>query len=311
MHYIDNELLQQLKDRTTVTLATRPEDLDERIVDLIREVNAIPGIATTFSCSGHTPDEQKQKYQESKARYDRFHHYDPIVEFTDFKVAPMEDAHIIFAVTEEGQPFIDAILKYMMEQDQLERASFKPSLTLVRLLNPSATGVKEHYPAWKFSISFTTLKVHASYVITKFQEVLDKYKVMVNKVTKPLVIERQRGVVLIQNGNVSAISLLAYISKIRHKDDVINYHLTTDRLTDANMLKAMSPLEEIDFKGQRSRVVSLRDLADGMHFVGVRGDGVYVVFNRITSTITFDIDPVNKQAIDLLRIIQPQLFEQK
>ena len=134
---LDNARFDILKERTTRVLGTT-DALDERMKPSLIKLNTLPGIATVWSCSGHTEEECKAKnktYNEYQERY------------------------VIFVIDESGWEILESFSEWSKQLRKEYWMYFRPRLTTGELVwklddDRLISSNRQRYPFWEITMSY-------------------------------------------------------------------------------------------------------------------------------------------------------------
>lgn len=127
---------------------------DPRSIEFVKFFASLPGITTVWCCSGHTEQEQREKYIASQAKKGE--------ELDPNWLPREEDGHVIFVTNDTGlgARSIEALMKYINAVDNDTWRMFRPTLEFTSLRwiwairgEAIAMVLKGHiprYPCWKF-----------------------------------------------------------------------------------------------------------------------------------------------------------------
>lgn len=139
-HVVSKELFQRIQQRWEK--ANHPAIVDYPLLDVMIELNKIPGIATTWSCAGHTFEEKKRPLPEGFDR-DRY----------------MIRSYIAIVVSEEHPEMLQKFLNWSGSGVTLTyRPVFKTVLVFTHLRLGGLTRLKEDYDVW-----YPVISVEISY----------------------------------------------------------------------------------------------------------------------------------------------------
>lgn len=129
MHTIDQEFFHKFKAHSDHILEHEHHILDQRILPLVKALNKVPGLTTTWSCSGHTGEEERQrtngiKYETSRRWY------------------------ITFVMTGDNEDFINMLSSAMSNVSEWTQLQLRPKLTMMRLYDGSITKSNSWYNSW-------------------------------------------------------------------------------------------------------------------------------------------------------------------
>lgn len=145
---VDDADFNKLKYRWDQQLAKGCPDIDERIVESLKQFNSINGVISIWSCSGHTKAEHLDNNGNVRTYTDR------------------QERYIMFAANQQSTNLFHVLSEYMKQMDREDWALVRPNLHTSLLTwcfgkTDKSLELPEHplrlYPCWRLSIHYNNL----------------------------------------------------------------------------------------------------------------------------------------------------------
>ncbi|QXO10080.1 hypothetical protein pEaSNUABM37_00119 [Erwinia phage pEa_SNUABM_37] len=141
-NYVSQDQFNVLKRRWEIELAEGCPSIDPRLVESLKAFNALPGVVSIWSCSGHTKAEQEADNEKFEERQDR---------------------NIIFAIRPGSENLFAAFAAWSEVQEHSEWSLTRPVMSTFNLVwcfkeHPDGTitidDIGGLYSAWKLNMSY-------------------------------------------------------------------------------------------------------------------------------------------------------------
>lgn len=136
MHTVDQKTFDLFCARAKRMYKVAPNTIDERILGLVNALNRVPGLVTTWSCSGHTAKEfADRKNDHSGARIGSRRWY------------------VTFVMLGDNSEFIDMLSDLFVDMSSQTICSIRPKLEMIALSSRTVDG-EYWYKSWSFEGNF-------------------------------------------------------------------------------------------------------------------------------------------------------------
>lgn len=312
MFYVTPEQLAVFKHKANEVFTNEPELIDQKILRLVMLINNIPGIATVFSCSGHTLEELERQHTKAWNDFvDENRETEPTFNetFPEFEPEDTQVAHVIFVASEEGKEFLVSYGKWLAAMTRDEWILRRPELQAFQLMAKDSEAIgSSFYMAWKLQVDFHLSQEGPEDAVESLENFHYFYRDTLNRQSKEEM-KLHSGVIDLtmqeEEKRISVIKFLATVYRLYNQKDRYAYWLGKNHLTSEFLNKLMAPLELMDYNEIDGRLVELRTKEDELAYSGVVDKDIIIKYNRLGKVIEYSIRPTSERAKELIAILEP------
>lgn len=314
MFNVSPEQLNYFKAEALKTLENEPELIDERIRELVMLINCnIRGVATVFSCSGHTYEELEERHEQQRKTYEQNNDQGVRVDFPEFNPSSIQEAHIVFVTSEEGEPFLKCFGEWVMSLGHGDWVAHRPELQTFRLmtLQGKALGANA-YLAWKLQADFNLGQEGPEDAVACLRSFYDYVIGSSYKVAEPRHLNTMIDLTLIpkEGSSFSMIKLFACISRYYDEGSRIRYWVKDDALNERVLRSSVAPLHLMDFDRVSGRTVELRSQKnDELGLMGIVDKDISILYSRLGGWMEVNIKDTTFQGKELIDLIEPAISD--